>query len=213
MTILSQIATVLKTTEKNVYARIAGMKLGPVCGRCGGTGQHSYNQINGSTCFGCAGVGHTKPADKQLPAVLELATAAANDGRLSTYIEYQAARVACRNAEKRILAALSATAVGKTNSAISHIVRDEELANLADLRLANRRMHDAYQKVSKATTALLYMKGDKQAATIVLAALVTAALAEIADASTYVIPQNLLDAAEKAKAVQEAYRNKMFGWR
>jgi hypothetical protein len=26
-----------------------------VCGRCGGTGHYSYNQINGTTCFGCAG--------------------------------------------------------------------------------------------------------------------------------------------------------------
>jgi hypothetical protein len=25
------------------------------CGRCGGTGHYSYNQINGTTCFGCAG--------------------------------------------------------------------------------------------------------------------------------------------------------------
>lgn len=29
-----------------------------VCGRCGGSGQYSYNQINGSTCFGCGGSGH-----------------------------------------------------------------------------------------------------------------------------------------------------------
>lgn len=27
------------------------------CGRCGGSGQHSYNQINGTTCFGCGGTG------------------------------------------------------------------------------------------------------------------------------------------------------------
>lgn len=28
-----------------------------VCTRCGGCGQYSYNQINGTTCFGCAGTG------------------------------------------------------------------------------------------------------------------------------------------------------------
>lgn len=27
------------------------------CGRCGGCGQYSYNQVNGSTCFGCGGSG------------------------------------------------------------------------------------------------------------------------------------------------------------
>lgn len=28
-----------------------------VCGRCGGTGQHSYCQMYGRTCFGCGGQG------------------------------------------------------------------------------------------------------------------------------------------------------------
>ena len=28
-----------------------------ICGRCGGTGRFSYNQIDGDRCFGCAGKG------------------------------------------------------------------------------------------------------------------------------------------------------------
>jgi hypothetical protein len=28
-----------------------------VCGRCGGTGNYSYNQIDGTRCFGCGGTG------------------------------------------------------------------------------------------------------------------------------------------------------------
>lgn len=28
-----------------------------ICTRCGGSGQYSYNQINGTTCFGCGGSG------------------------------------------------------------------------------------------------------------------------------------------------------------
>lgn len=28
------------------------------CGRCGGSGQFSYNQLNGSVCFGCKGTGY-----------------------------------------------------------------------------------------------------------------------------------------------------------
>ena len=31
-----------------------------VCSRCGGTGNHSYNPINGSTCFACNGLGYIK---------------------------------------------------------------------------------------------------------------------------------------------------------
>lgn len=27
------------------------------CGRCGGTGQYSYNQVDGSRCYGCGGTG------------------------------------------------------------------------------------------------------------------------------------------------------------
>lgn len=31
-----------------------------VCPRCGGSGNHSYNQIHGSTCFQCNGLGYIK---------------------------------------------------------------------------------------------------------------------------------------------------------
>lgn len=27
------------------------------CGRCGGTGQYSFNQVDGSRCYGCSGTG------------------------------------------------------------------------------------------------------------------------------------------------------------
>lgn len=40
------------------------------CGRCGGTGQFSYNQMHGSRCYGCNGRGvrHTREAGKQFQA-------------------------------------------------------------------------------------------------------------------------------------------------
>lgn len=31
-----------------------------VCPRCGGSGNHSYNPIDGSTCFKCNGLGYIK---------------------------------------------------------------------------------------------------------------------------------------------------------
>lgn len=31
------------------------------CGRCGGTGKHSYNRINGDECFSCQGTGVNLP--------------------------------------------------------------------------------------------------------------------------------------------------------
>lgn len=33
-----------------------GFPLKP-CGRCGGSGEHSFNRMHGSTCFGCSGTG------------------------------------------------------------------------------------------------------------------------------------------------------------
>lgn len=30
------------------------------CSRCGGSGNHSYNPIHGSTCFKCNGLGYVK---------------------------------------------------------------------------------------------------------------------------------------------------------
>ncbi len=56
----------------NVCLRIAKKRLikagkidFAVCGRCGGSGQYSYNPMTGSTCFGCGGSG------KKLPATLD----------------------------------------------------------------------------------------------------------------------------------------------
>lgn len=40
-------------------------KIAPVtCGRCGGCGQYSYNQIDGTVCYGCGGSGKKYPATR-----------------------------------------------------------------------------------------------------------------------------------------------------
>lgn len=41
-----------------------------VCGRCCGTGKHSYNQVDGDRCYGCNGHGvrHTAKAAKEFKA-------------------------------------------------------------------------------------------------------------------------------------------------
>jgi len=43
-----------------------------VCGRCHGTGNYSYNEIDGTTCYGCSGSGFkiTKSAQKAYDAFL-----------------------------------------------------------------------------------------------------------------------------------------------
>lgn len=45
-----------------------------VCTRCGGTGQHSFNQRDGFICWGCGGSGksHTKAAGKAINSLKKL---------------------------------------------------------------------------------------------------------------------------------------------
>jgi len=60
------------------------------CGRCGGSGQYSYNQIDGSRCFGCGGSGERlskrgKAAKKFADDMLEVAIEDLPQGRRATY--------------------------------------------------------------------------------------------------------------------------------
>lgn len=103
---LTQVAAILRTTEKNAPARIVGMKLGPVCGRCGGCGSYSWNAINGSTCFDCRGAGNVKPhTDAEWQATAERAKQAAADGTLDAYIARLDARARSKNGRARAMAA------------------------------------------------------------------------------------------------------------
>ena len=64
------------------------------CGRCGGSGHYSYNQMHGTTCYGCGGAG-TKltRAGKRARARIEAwkdehATVLARDVKVGDRIEY-----------------------------------------------------------------------------------------------------------------------------
>ncbi len=210
MNILAEIANVLKTNEKNVYNRIVGMKLAPVCTRCGGSGQYSFNGSH-SRCYGCNGAGHTRPADKDLPGILESATTAANDGRLAAYIEYLNARTIAKTGAKKVFSTWAETEVATVNQYIGHMVRDEQLENLADLRAANHRMYSANDRVSKASYKLDPRKPTYQADVIAFAAMVQTAIEEINETAKYVIPQNLKDAAVEGKRKADEYSKRIWG--
>ena len=57
MTVQEQIAAKLQTTVDKLDRRIAGMKLGDTCSRCGGCGEYSFNPLYGKRCFKCEGRG------------------------------------------------------------------------------------------------------------------------------------------------------------
>lgn len=81
----TKILTALKCKEKNLQARLAGLKLADTCTRCGGGGHYSYNQMYGTTCFKCHGSGYqdTKPTK----ALLAKCEAVAASGELDAYIQ------------------------------------------------------------------------------------------------------------------------------
>lgn len=46
-----------KARWQAVLLYMVGMKLAQKCTRCNGTGRYSYNNVDGSRCYGCGGVG------------------------------------------------------------------------------------------------------------------------------------------------------------
>jgi hypothetical protein len=212
MTTLAEIANVLKTTEANALNRVVKMKLAVrYCGRCGGSGSYSFNGSH-SRCYDCNGAGYPKPVASDFPAILDNARAAAADGRLDTYLRYVEASKIVGTATKTVLNAWAATEVAKVNNGVSHMIRDEELPNLPELRRRNKAMHDAYQTVEALSRKLNSKAATYQADCIALAEAVTAALATIAEMDDYAIPSNLVEYSNDQKAKREANRAARFGW-
>lgn len=104
----SELATILQTSIKNAPVRAIRMKLTDYCGRCGGSGQYSFNMMHGTTCFGCGGVGHKllKTA-RELSDAVSAAKSAVSDGRLAAYLENMRAAKASAKAQDRVMAAWS----------------------------------------------------------------------------------------------------------
>lgn len=212
MSILAEIATVLKTTEKNAMARVQGMKLAPVCGRCLGSGQYSFNGTH-SRCYGCGGFGCTKPTAAQLPKVLEDARAAVAAGKLDEYLTYLAGRALIKSATKQAIDAWQATRVCKVMKGFNHMVRDEEFAGLAELRAANLKMCRAYEAVQKAADKCWNVKSpDYRANCAALTGALASALEAIKAADAEYVPAEEFEklAAERA-AAEEARHKARFG--
>lgn len=106
---LNEVAAILQTNAKNAPTRLINMKLGPVCGRCGGSGNYSFNMVDGSRCYGCNGHGVTMPkSPSEWAETKARAAEAASDGTLKTYIEVLAARQRSKNGFDRAMAAWKA---------------------------------------------------------------------------------------------------------
>lgn len=70
---------------KIAKTRLIALGFKEVCGRCGGTGEYSYNRMYGTICFGCDGQKYNVPKlTKKLLAEVQQAVDA---GKLDEYIE------------------------------------------------------------------------------------------------------------------------------
>lgn len=212
MTTRSEIAAILRTTEKNLDARAVGLKIAPVCERCGGSGSYSFNQIDGDRCYGCNGKGHVRPTDRDLPALMEAAKAAAADGRLDQYLRLLEARKIADTGRKTVLNAWTATRVNSILHHISHMVRDDQVDGLGEIRAANKKMHDAFQAVHNAACKLGRKSTD--ADFLAVAEIVKTALATIAetDAAYEPLPSLVKYSNERKAANEERAKTQFRGW-
>lgn len=83
--LLAKFATVMGCKPAFVGTRLLVLGHGVPCGRCGGTGEYSYCQMYGTTCFGC--MGKREAAPKLTEALLAKVTEQVAAGELVPYIE------------------------------------------------------------------------------------------------------------------------------
>jgi hypothetical protein len=158
--LLPELAAALQSTEKNALARLTGLKLTPVCDRCGGCGNYSFNQRDGTVCFGCGGSGHRFPKAKEMPALVQAAQKAAAAGRRADYLAVLKARQVARSGMARVMAAWKATHAARCWAGwASHSVGYANMpGNAAEVREASHRMYEAYKAVDELVTATLRVK-------------------------------------------------------
>lgn len=184
---LAALATILETNEKNVIARAKGMRLLPVCGRCGGTGHYSFNGSH-SICYGCNGAGQIAPKEHELPSIIAEAEAAKTDGRFATYMRFLEAQRVTRNASDKVMTVWKATGISNAynwRKACNGTPREDGYVNPdfcqrdADIAAINAKMAAAYCRVTDAGNYINSKSKTYHADMIAFAELLDTALAEI----------------------------------
>lgn len=110
-----EIAALMGCKPKSAVSRLVALGYTESCGRCGGSGRYSWNQIDGDRCFGCGGVG--KRLAKITAAVVTEALARIAAGELAGYFAENAARKELGAAHKALWDAYMATVGGKDYTA------------------------------------------------------------------------------------------------
>lgn len=86
----SEIAALMGCKQSSAISRLVALGYTEVCGRCGGSGRYSWNQIDGDRCFGCGGSG--KKLARITAEVVAAALARIEAGELAGYFAENKAR-------------------------------------------------------------------------------------------------------------------------
>lgn len=189
---LAELAVILRTdNEKRLLARILGSGIAPLCGRCGGCGEYSYNQRDGSRCFGCNGLRVVLPKNaKQWAETVERAKSLDVDA----YLDGVRMRAEAEKATDTVMAAWVATGISgryswmKAADASKALAAGEVLTpELAEHRRQadlNATMAACFDHVQRLRSAFLSAKtrDAKLAAAVPISAAVALALDVIAAA-------------------------------
>lgn len=148
MNISEEIAELMQTTPKNAVIRAMKLRLTPVCGRCGGSGHYSYNQISGTVCFSCNGYGCKVPSERNREEILINVQTAIDNGTYKNYLDGLEARKKGKVLKDKMFSAWRASIAAKNNP--KHWLRDDEITpfELA-AREANSRIANAYRLAEK----------------------------------------------------------------
>lgn len=177
----TELDTLLRAAPGKGLIRACLMGLTPRCNRCGGSGHYSFNQVDGTRCYGCNGAGYQKPTTRQMPEVLKAAKEAAVNGALDAYLDRLTQVRRAKQGRGLAMSAWIATGISSTYSwekAAHHMKNPQpETQQDFDLSEINKKMARAYESVAR-------LKGAPEEAALVDAALTTIAEAD-AEFKTY----------------------------
>jgi hypothetical protein len=162
-TLIPVAADLLKTTPDKLPARLYGMGYRQTCGRCHGSGAHSFNRQDGAMCYGCSWRGEV--AADLTPALIERIREDVEEGALDRYLDtlrldqqitaqgkglfkrlnaaYGASEVYCRVREEGVISCALGSAYidrvsGDDVSAATHLAADKWLSPEDRIELLRR---------------------------------------------------------------------------
>lgn len=153
-----EFAKALGWKVSNLAGRLDALGLLEVCGRCGGSGRYSFNQMDGDKCYGCMGRTRTYPTfTAKLVATVQAKVAA---GGLDAYL----AECRAKNAARLAIAPLAAQAreiydtIGNAYTVASRGTNSADIV-VSPVFFAQGLNNDLYWGTEKGTSAPVEHQG------------------------------------------------------